>query len=837
MDKIKLTKEYESGKENTQIFSSIDENEFSMSIDPKSMSHIVARLTDLYANPIVATVREIMSNAIDSTMLIPLADRKPIEVELPSTFSLFFGVTDHGVGLSLEEIKKIYTRYGSSTKRGDYSQIGAYGLGSKAPLSYTNEFTVSSVKNHELSEILITSSGEANTVKIVNHGTSDSDNYMKVMIPVANNDIDKFLDAARTYYNHEVKGITFSGLDILSTSSNTKFIDISKMNFKGYMLDLSYCLNDNNYRDIFYRLAVNDITNIRIVATLMGFEYELSDTSDYDGILSVNLIPGIVNFASSRDNITNDTRSEDLANAVMNYLKTDNFKAALIFKVLKDNLSDKDKLYTYYHLLCRGELDSSLDELKSSNIKHLFVLSNGYNLLDLDINVLGFIDSNKNTANDDTRKKITLYDYPSGKISNLTKAMTKYFNPDVYRQELQAKIDKINVEEPSGSDYTKNMINKYTGLKNQTDDKIKALETVFLGNLYEPDNTDKIFVTGIDDLTKAKKVMNQRNKVLKSSYPWSNFYFVCAEQPKSFFEKVLPQDLIDLLQIKLYSYDEFEDLYKKKKQIDKKDTKKEHEHLPFDELVHSTYLVNPNIMLGLLSNSHISNFKTYKTKYDESSLDVYKLLLVTNSQSTSLDIYEMLTLIKLSAGKKIQIDEVSASNLILDYADSLSDYDNIIPLVPYRNIRAKHLQKLVKDKDIDSTRSMTFDFNKYDFNLTLNFYLFKKFYEVLGEEVDSYFVNSQVQSLINVLNYQYDNNLERDSYLLSYSQAESIDLSFDNVPNNVSVMLNVFVKILKDYKAANNDSFYDFNYKFDFTGYLLKVFLSKEESMEWLREI
>ena len=71
----------------------------------------------------------------------------PFEVHLPTILEPYFSVRDYGTGLTDQEIESIYTTYFESTKTNSNEYIGALGLGSKSPFSYTDNFTVTSVKN------------------------------------------------------------------------------------------------------------------------------------------------------------------------------------------------------------------------------------------------------------------------------------------------------------------------------------------------------------------------------------------------------------------------------------------------------------------------------------------------------------------------------------------------------------------------------------------------------------------------------------------------------------------------------------------------------------------
>jgi hypothetical protein len=99
----------------------------------------------LYANKIKAIIRELSCNAIDSHTAA--GTNQPFEVHLPTTLEPWFYIRDFGTGLSHDQVTKIYTTYFESTKTESNEFIGALGLGSKSPFSYTDNFTVTAIKD------------------------------------------------------------------------------------------------------------------------------------------------------------------------------------------------------------------------------------------------------------------------------------------------------------------------------------------------------------------------------------------------------------------------------------------------------------------------------------------------------------------------------------------------------------------------------------------------------------------------------------------------------------------------------------------------------------------
>lgn len=154
-----------------------------MSVDASSMEHVLSILTDLYSDPTLAVIREYSTNALDSH--IEAGVQKPIDVSLPNAMSPFFKVRDYGVGLSVEDIRNVYSKYGASTKRSTNEQVGMLGLGCKSALTYTQQFTIRSVKDGMLSHVAIsrTESGSG-VMQVVATQPSDESNGVEISVPV-----------------------------------------------------------------------------------------------------------------------------------------------------------------------------------------------------------------------------------------------------------------------------------------------------------------------------------------------------------------------------------------------------------------------------------------------------------------------------------------------------------------------------------------------------------------------------------------------------------------------------------------------------------------------------
>lgn len=108
--------------------------------DSAALMHIFS--TTLYTYPMLATVREIICNGWDGHITAGCTD-KPLQISIDEEEIV---IRDFGPGIPHEKIGPIYGVFGNSTKRDDGSVTGGFGLGSKAPFSYTDNFEV--VSNH-----------------------------------------------------------------------------------------------------------------------------------------------------------------------------------------------------------------------------------------------------------------------------------------------------------------------------------------------------------------------------------------------------------------------------------------------------------------------------------------------------------------------------------------------------------------------------------------------------------------------------------------------------------------------------------------------------------------
>lgn len=172
-----------------EVQSSLTGESGEFSIDEDALAHIMSVLSNLYSDPEGAVTREYLTNAYDAQVeagMVPGTDSwKPITVTTPSHWNKTYSIRDYGVGMSVDDVKNIFSKYGKSTKRGSNDVVGMLGLGSKSALTYTNTFTITGYKNGIRTKAII-SKNEVDIPEfhIVDTRATDEPNGVEISIPV-----------------------------------------------------------------------------------------------------------------------------------------------------------------------------------------------------------------------------------------------------------------------------------------------------------------------------------------------------------------------------------------------------------------------------------------------------------------------------------------------------------------------------------------------------------------------------------------------------------------------------------------------------------------------------
>lgn len=323
-----LSKATTSDSDVINIFEAEGAREVVMGVKKEKFALILNHLIDTYTKPKEATVREVVSNATDATVLLPVSERRPIEITSPSTFKPAFTVRDYGVGMSPETAEHIYLQFGGTTKESDFSQIGSKGLGAKAPLSYCSEFSVSTTRDGITTDILVYRNSEGPGAKILGSRKTDEPNGTVVTIPVRMEDRADFVAALEPYRKYSfdaeisIDGVIGSNTEdfinfdqiILDEESNTEGRVWINKNSMTRLFKNAFVKSNSGYG---YRDSVSTRYSLSgwIYSDPDGagesYSYSRRNENNYDVI--IELKPGIVDFSTSRDEITKNDRSKALS--------------------------------------------------------------------------------------------------------------------------------------------------------------------------------------------------------------------------------------------------------------------------------------------------------------------------------------------------------------------------------------------------------------------------------------------------------------------------------------------------------------------------------------------
>lgn len=155
--------------------------------------------SNLYKNKIRAIIRELSCNAVDGH--IANGNKNPFDVSLPGMLDPQFKIRDYGCGMDHETIMNLYTTYFASTKSESNDYIGALGLGSKSPFSYTDSFTVVSYFDGvRRTYSAFIKDGEPTITKVAEAETKEP-NGIEITVPVNSQDCSTWRKEAQYVYS------------------------------------------------------------------------------------------------------------------------------------------------------------------------------------------------------------------------------------------------------------------------------------------------------------------------------------------------------------------------------------------------------------------------------------------------------------------------------------------------------------------------------------------------------------------------------------------------------------------------------------------------------------
>jgi len=211
-------------------------------ITAEATGAVMEALISLYSDPLGSVIREITSNAVDAHRErdMKLAGERPLDPEDDVSFfsnrqsveieyvdeneltgvkqSLI--IKDWGIGLSPTRVEDVYTVFGSSTKTGNNSEIGGFGLGSKSLFTYTDTVFIETVYNGIKYTWMISYGGSVPKAALTFEEETDEKNCVFIHIPLKMVDNKKRVSSIIQKQLAYFSNIHFSNLETIGIKKN-----------------------------------------------------------------------------------------------------------------------------------------------------------------------------------------------------------------------------------------------------------------------------------------------------------------------------------------------------------------------------------------------------------------------------------------------------------------------------------------------------------------------------------------------------------------------------------------------------------------------------------------
>lgn len=289
-----------------------------MGIDEEAMTHLMGILSEIYTSPTEAVAREYLTNAIDSH--IESGQTRPVEVRTPNYFNPNLVIQDFGIGMDIDDIRRVYSKYGASTKRGSDAVNGMLGIGSKSAFAYSNNFTVVGIKNGRSVTVSVSRNEEGvGTMTILDESETVRSNGVTITVPVS--DVERMAAAVEKVTRILPEGIAL--VDGVEPSKRSE-----------WSLIASNVTSDGVTIKNLWRVS-NEGKNDRIIMGNVAYEptqsIRIAGTDRLNSAIYAEVEMGEVVFAPSREKLMDVGRTRKAQEAIRN-----TFKAHLLESIRKD---------------------------------------------------------------------------------------------------------------------------------------------------------------------------------------------------------------------------------------------------------------------------------------------------------------------------------------------------------------------------------------------------------------------------------------------------------------------------------------------------------------------
>ncbi len=318
----------------------------------------------LYSNKIQSVVRELSTNAWDSHQKA-CKENAPFVVHLPNMLEPFFSVRDNGVGLSEDDVLNLYSTYFDSDKTNSNKEGGCFGLGSKSPFCYTDNFSISSrFDGREKTYLIFVNEAGLPCITKVGDEPTDLENGFEVKLAVESRDFYQFQrDAEHVLSFFEPRPVVIGAADFKFKSE--KFL-INKPDYKLYETSQgksfivmgNVCYPFNHYDvDSTYGNASSIISHGLIVKLKIG---EVEPSTNRESLQFTQKVKDKVKEVIAKVIIELKTDCETQIAAAKTL-----WEARLLYEKLR--LSAMKQIYNFHNVIWK---DSNGKEFDLSNVIH-----------------------------------------------------------------------------------------------------------------------------------------------------------------------------------------------------------------------------------------------------------------------------------------------------------------------------------------------------------------------------------------------------------------------------------------------------------------------------------
>jgi hypothetical protein len=184
-------------------------------------------------------ILELVCNGIDACKEV----NKPVDVTLEyaegswMTGEPVIIVEDKGSGMSEKIIDKIYTVFMASTSQKRKNAIGAWGIGSKSPLKYADQFYLETVYGGIKARYVVGEDEDSNYgLNFLSSEPTDEESGTKVIVPVNKKDKNKFEEFVYSEFallkSVTVKGLNYEQPEIVYENDLCYIVKFNYNNFK-----------------------------------------------------------------------------------------------------------------------------------------------------------------------------------------------------------------------------------------------------------------------------------------------------------------------------------------------------------------------------------------------------------------------------------------------------------------------------------------------------------------------------------------------------------------------------------------------------------------------------